>query len=765
MTTNETVSDLTGYRTTFHDMFVRDVEGTPRVSAVEIPLIQRDYAQGRDDARTNAIRGTFLDALHGALTGNTSVGLDFIYGEVQEDGTFEPLDGQQRLTTLFLLHWYVATRREDLANTQQWTSFTYATRPSARRFCERIVENPPPPDHAGPPSSWIVDQSWYLHLWSFDPSIRAMLVTLDAIADRFASEDPDALWARLTNREEPAIWFQLLPIDEMGAAEDLYIKMNSRGKPLTEFEAFKALLGQLVEDVDGYDDFGHRVDGAWTDLLWPYRGDNNIVDDEFMRYLDFLMEVCEWRDGQSGDPQVVTPEQRIRALLGPTNPRHREHLYFIYEALEGWVRGDVTIEAFLGDLFTTVSDGERVRLFGANATSNLFLACCERYGDTSGSTRLFSLTDTLLLFAVLVGKDLDTANLRTRLRVLRNVNEASQFEMRVTNMPKFIGEVEEFMRSGDIARLVTFNTNQVNEERAKRTLLAESPELEQSIARLEDHPILRGTLASFDLDSMIGVRAATFESVFAPNLWPLLTGALLAAGEYQRGYLNSDQFRFGSPTTDSVWRLMLVDRGDRESLAPVRTALAHLLDLVGAPTNNVRDALERISADFAANRQSIGQFDWRYYLVMYPEMREGNSGIYYGADQRLGYEMTMLRRKVQNSYFRDAYLFAIWSRAGEPNEIEDPWFYGYSTTPRWMVTTESRVGVRSVPTGFEVQMPLASPDRERFAAFAEAESLLNTDSGWLLAVPQTNRNGQLIDSVDRVRIGASFLTRLIAGRF
>ena len=134
-------SGLTGYRTTFHGMFGEQADGTPRVDQVEIPLIQRDYAQGRQDARTDAIRGTFLDALHTALTEDAPVGLDFIYGEVR-DGKFEPLDGQQRLTTLFLLHWYLAFRRGALSDAQPWARFTYATRPSARLFCRAHREAP-----------------------------------------------------------------------------------------------------------------------------------------------------------------------------------------------------------------------------------------------------------------------------------------------------------------------------------------------------------------------------------------------------------------------------------------------------------------------------------------------------------------------------------------------------------------------------------------------------------------------------------------------
>ena len=51
-----------------------------------------------------------------------------------------PLDGQQRLTTLFLLHWYAAKRENIPAG--QWEvlkKFSYATRPSARRFCEQLL--------------------------------------------------------------------------------------------------------------------------------------------------------------------------------------------------------------------------------------------------------------------------------------------------------------------------------------------------------------------------------------------------------------------------------------------------------------------------------------------------------------------------------------------------------------------------------------------------------------------------------------------------
>lgn len=90
--------------------------------------------------------------LHVAAVGGERAGLDFVYGEVA-DGTLRPLDGQQRLTTLFLLHWYVASRTGHLNAEDGWTNFTYATRPGARRFCERLVQHALPAAIA--PSVWI----------------------------------------------------------------------------------------------------------------------------------------------------------------------------------------------------------------------------------------------------------------------------------------------------------------------------------------------------------------------------------------------------------------------------------------------------------------------------------------------------------------------------------------------------------------------------------------------------------------------------------
>lgn len=84
-------------------------DGTVVIQKIIIPIIQRDYAQGRLDADVTRVRKRFLQALRAAVT-ESPITLDFVYGDVDVNGVMTPLDGQQRLTTMFLLHWYAARR-------------------------------------------------------------------------------------------------------------------------------------------------------------------------------------------------------------------------------------------------------------------------------------------------------------------------------------------------------------------------------------------------------------------------------------------------------------------------------------------------------------------------------------------------------------------------------------------------------------------------------------------------------------------------------
>jgi hypothetical protein len=754
-----------GYLTTYAGLFETPRTGAPVIDSIEIPLIQRDYAQGRAEASVTEIRATFLEALLDAIAGGEPLGLDFVYGKV-EAGKFHPLDGQQRLTTLFLIHWYLASAADLLDAKAAWTAFSYATRPSARLFCQRLVANALPAD-ADSPSAWITDQEWYLHVWRNDPTIQAMLVMIDAIHDTIRELhprlDPRESWERLTRVDAPSVSFYLLPLDDMDSDDDLYIKMNSRGKPLTPFETFKAGFEHDIAFSERAAEFAHKVDGSWSDLMWPFHGGDNIVDDEFIRYIGFVTEMCELRDGRLGEGRLGG---RARAVFGADNRRATDHLKFMFDAFDRW-EGQGHIRSTFDGVFCTTSPGNesydpgKTTLYGTRST-NLFEQCCHLFESTTRGTRPFSLQQSLLLYAVLLHLVGDTPDFARRVRVLRNLIAASEDEVRRDNMPGLVADVEHVVNHGDLDAVNKFSSKQVEDERIKHEFLEESPEFAEVLFRLEDSPILRGTLSCFDFDpDTFRGRAEAFEAAFLdPTHWRALTAALLATGDYQRRRPRSLAWQFGTgaPKNEAVWRDLLTS-APRSELAATRTVLSNFLDGVSASSEPIDNYLHSVIAPWLADREATKRFDWRYYLVKYPSMREGATGIYFGSDGELGYSMCMLRTKQRNGWYRDPILLETWRESDVGDLVDDPWFTGYDTTPRWLRLVRSQVGLRSVAEGFELKRP---PHYKGLNAVFDGicerrDDVLLEGKRTLLAIPQTDHGDGPVDDVDRVLVGATLL--------
>jgi hypothetical protein len=169
--------------------------------------------------------------------------------------------------------------------------------------------------------------------------------------------------------------------------------MNSRGKPLTPFETFKARFEQVLEtsSPERVEEFALKVDGAWADLLWPYRGSDSIVDDEFLCYFQFVTELCEWREGR---PVVGGISQEDIAPLaervyGLDNPNAAANLGFLFRALDTWV--GVDISAVFAGLFSAHPApivSSQVVLYGQQRDEiDLFSACCNSYGKLHGPCR------------------------------------------------------------------------------------------------------------------------------------------------------------------------------------------------------------------------------------------------------------------------------------------------------------------------------------------------------------------------------------------
>lgn len=282
-----------------------------------IPILQRDYAQGRDGKEY--IREVFLKDIKDAVEKNQPLTMDFVYGYQEhkkeydkEYDVFYPLDGQQRLTTVWLVYWYLALRACKLNSEISGLSrFTYQTRKSSREFCEALCkrENNIYYKENNGLVDYIKNQRWFFSAWKNDPTINAMLRMLggtngkDGIEPVFSgmAKQPRK-WEQWLIQFKQCITFCVLDIgnDKLPreSADRLYVKMNARGKALTDFENFKAdLVGEIEkkpnDSLDSYiKEIPQKLDNSWNDIFWESAnaGDLDGQTDEI--FFAFINRFC-----------------------------------------------------------------------------------------------------------------------------------------------------------------------------------------------------------------------------------------------------------------------------------------------------------------------------------------------------------------------------------------------------------------------------------------------------------------------------------------
>lgn len=324
---------------------------------IVIPIIQRDYAQGRKGKEF--LRERFLKQLFDALQDDAEpLVLDFVYGSTEED-TLYPLDGQQRLTTLWLLHWYLALRAGTLSEDKNILKhFSYETRVSSRTFCHKLCSiSQPYQSQKADIASFVRNQSWFYSAYEQDPTIQSMLRMLggtdikdnndidiiDGIEEyatqlKLTEDKAKELLERLKSADSP-ISFYLLNMEDknMPLTDDLYIKMNARGKTLTDFENFKADLLKyklsdreylIPENDTSENSFSLLLDTRWTDLFWPYRSAEYHIDEIYLNFLNrFFLNWYIARCNTDATVEEVTARDFYKQLSAAINGKNKDYRY------------------------------------------------------------------------------------------------------------------------------------------------------------------------------------------------------------------------------------------------------------------------------------------------------------------------------------------------------------------------------------------------------------------------------------------------------
>ena len=296
---------------------------------IVIPAIQRDYAQGREDKKAAEVRKTLLDDI---FSDKPEIDFNLVFGSREEYGgktCFIPVDGQQRLTTLFLLYLY--NSKVNGVQIADLNKFTYETRRAAADFCKAIVDNDWE-NQKDKLSDSIKDCNWFMQYWNQDPTVISMLRMLDDIQKRA----PEGNFKEKLDR----ITFYFYDLKQNGLNETLYIKMNGRGKPLTAFENLKAAIDNILPKELDYDfkeigdeasgsNFKEKwqfcIDGKWTDAFWdkekPHDIDKNLTK-FIVRFLSGCYAALKANSNQTTDDET-------KKQLGDINVNENNYSSFI----------------------------------------------------------------------------------------------------------------------------------------------------------------------------------------------------------------------------------------------------------------------------------------------------------------------------------------------------------------------------------------------------------------------------------------------------
>lgn len=480
---------------------------------LEIPIIQRDYAQGRKDKKE--IRQNFLKALYESITANNPIKLDFIYGSCQ-NGAFQPLDGQQRLTTLFLLHWYAAAKDKELVSDTKvlLSKFSYETRITSRDFCLALIKNDIAiPDSKSNISDIIIDSNWFFLSWKSDPTIDAMLRTIDDIHKQFNTVEN--LWAILNNKPS-LISFYYVELENIGLTDDLYIKMNARGKLLTPFENFKASLQKMVEDekwepeTNFQDSFAFKIDTVWTDYFWHQFRKNNTIDEAFMR---MIASVCMIR--QAIDRTITKVEDRVNlittiqeqpSLIRPVHftKNSFEYLTYTFNIYEKVYKETTDLKpsfimwrhssrkSILSEIVFDDNTYSTVQINSATYTQKVLFFAQTEFLRRNESFNKEKFDDWMRVVRNIVSRgDVDKDG--NRPDIVRSPQAFDGAVNLINELSEYCSDI--YLSLSTITSLKSqFAKEQIEEEKTKAKLIIQYPNYRETIFSAEDNELLRGRI-------------------------------------------------------------------------------------------------------------------------------------------------------------------------------------------------------------------------------------------------------------------------------
>lgn len=746
-----------------------------------IPKIQRDYAQGREGKES--LRKNFLDDLFEVIDTTYSVPrlYDYIYGQLEKPNQehsdsyhFYPVDGQQRLTTMFLLHLYIGKRAGQ--DVDFLKCFSYQTRNSSKLFCEMLCGIDA--KEFGDIITYIEDSHRYTSHWRNDPTISSMMRMLGDIHQRFKAKDSlcttQAYFEQCWNNLVKNVRFWMMDLSDLDTTDDIYIKMNSRGKGLTPFENFKAELDNLVSTKDRRFETGEyvmKIDTTWTNLFWGYRDDSydwketdltdpeshdytdNGLDDKMLNFFRNYLILEGLKTGvlsyskQADELSAIELAERvvtaspsvfgdIKTILDYFSDWEKNTGTSVQDWFERFLTGKPEEKRYAGNM---QSDEVKINpnpLSTKDAPIDylaLFMSPQVTMAEKLFAEGLFYLIlNKQSVFDDITHRSLAFENLR----ILRNLIANSEIhdddkDYHKDTMKQNLEAVDILMENGlSVLKAYKrenrneFSGEQIDQELSKCEWLSNSSPSEQiALKQLENHSVLRGNLkVLYGVTPLSLMKIDNFRRLFKEKVsYDVIQQVALSYGDYA---IKSGDARNYAEGTLNSWRDRIFVNSNVFSV-----------DMFEKMLSGGTKAYQEYITDrdkYIHDARTQGKFDWMYYLSKYKSMRWSPKGWYLLAGERYLYYMFNASTCIHSDTYihYNVYNDALYSMFGSKFTSEN-----------------DRGGELAISsTGVEVDV------LERIVRIK-----LSDGSSYHIDIP--NING--IDSVDRVEFGKTIIDRLI----
>lgn len=639
---------------------------------IVIPRIQRDYAQGRSENHPEEVRKNLLSDI---FENNGAIDFGFVFGTQtfrksgqRVERCFIPIDGQQRLTTLFLLYlfqnWW-SPNDESLPKELQ--KFSYETREHAKAFCHFLTKTRFTPRETGV-REFLENQVEFVDVWKTDPTVDGMLRMLDAIRLRYL-DYPSA-----PNLD--AITFRFFDLEQFALSDALYIQMNARGWPLTAFEAIKASLDKLAEryhpegDNKWLEDWQMRVDDTWPERFWEqYKQKGDVPSNPVLERVDKPMLRTMARAAalffleQTKDINAKKASECVPKLLSVIGDEAFLSFSHLSNALAGrdhegnpsYLAGLAFLREFLDFIVSTEAE---LAIQPAWQKVSLLEFLSESQATQAGHYGLYKRL--LILYAAF------KCRAREWMRVVWNIIENESID----DLERFVGAfkllTELCPHANDIETFLATNSpqsdfagEQVNEERLKAHHLVGpcGEQWRQTITHAESHPLLRGNLSALlnvtDSATSFAERIRAFDALLPREQqedgdhYYQICRAMLGIGDCRQPRNGHWLFPSRRATFDSMLHF-------RTAQDLFRGVLQNLLQEF---PDGLELAAEQYGENELANVETMG---WRYYFLRYPSEFLGNGNGYYHWDAHTpGMPMWKMTSENLRGYHCNPFLLAI----------------------------------------------------------------------------------------------------------